>query len=1045
MASLISPRRARSTSRRPPASAGPRAFTYRAIDGTTASNEGVASLAVDCTPHAGDDVTTVLEDSGTSTITVTANDSDPDPAQTLTITSVTQPAHGVAAIAAGGQAVSYAPQPDFFGGDDLTYTVSDGHNGSATAMVHITVSAVNDVPSFTAGANVTVLEDAGPQTLAGWATGLRAGPANESGQALSFVVTNSNAGLFLASSEPAVTPNGTLTFSSAPDANGSATVTVQIRDDGGVANGGRDTSDQQTFVITVNAVNDAPVAANGTLATNEDTPASGTLSASDVDHDPLVYSIVANGGKGVATITNATTGAFTYTPTLNANGPDTFSFKVSDGAVTSNVATITVSITPVNDAPVAASGTLATAEDTPASGTLVASDVDHDALVYSIVTNGGKGVASITNTTTGAFTYTPNPDANGTDTFTFKASDATLSSSAATVTVTITPVNDAPSFTKGADVTALEDAGPQTITAWATALRAGPANESGQALSFVVTNSNAALFLASAQPAIAPNGTLTFTSAPDANGSATVTVKIHDDAGTANGGVDTSAAQTFAIAVTPVNDNPIANADSATVAEDSGTTAINVLANDTMGPDTNETLTISAVTQGAHGTVAFTATGLTYTPPANYNGADTFTYTISDGHGGSATALVSVTVTPVNDNPVANGDSVTVAEDSGVTVINVLANDTIGPDTGETLKVTAVTQAAHGTVTFTATGVSYTPAANYNGPDSFTYTVSDGNGGSAAATVSVTVTSVNDAPVAASRSVAVVTNTAKAIMLTATDVDGDALTYTIASQPAHGTVGLSGANATYTPATGYAGADAFTFTARDPFNAVSSPATISLAVANAIATTSTLTATSAAQYSDIATFTVTVTPNANAAEPPATLVDFKVGTQVVGRRPLILANGVYTATWSDQLIEPANGAAPVGQMKPGIHVVAATIVDPSAAYTVSNPTSRSITIGKEDARVALVGPSALTLSGGTVPLTVSVTEFGDVALGDIKLANVTFMNRTTNAVLGTANVGADGRATLNWATTPGTYSVGFVVGNYYVRNNAADNVSMTVK
>jgi Bacterial Ig domain len=375
----------------------------------------------------------------------------------------------------------------------------------------------------------------------------------------------------------------------------------------------------------------------------------------------------------------------------------------------------------------------------------------------------------------------------------------------------------------------------------------------------------------------------------------------------------------------------------------------------------------------------------------------------------------------------------------------VLANDTIGPDTGETLSVTAVTQATHGTVTFTPTGVSYTPAANYNGADSFTYTISDGNGGSATATVSVTVTSVNDAPIAASRSVAVVTNTAKAVVLTASDVDGDALTYAIASQPVHGTIALSGATATYTPTTGYTGADAFTFTAKDPFNAVSSPATISISVANPIATTTTLTATAAAQYSDIATFTVTVTPNANAAEPPATLVDFKVGTQVVGRRPLILSNGVYTATWSDQLVEPANGAAPVAQMKPGLHIVAATFVDPSPAYALSSPASKSINIAKEDAHVALVGPAALSLSGGTVRLTVSVTEFGDTAFGDIKLANVQFWNRATNAVLGTVNVAADGTATLNWTTTPGTYSIGFVVGNYYLRNNAADNITVTVK
>ena len=110
------------------------------------------------------------------------------------------------------------------------------------------------------------------------------------------------------------------------------------------------------------------------------------------------------------------------------------------------------------------------------------------------------------------------------------------------------------------------------------------------------------------------------------------------------------------------------------------------------------------------------------------------------------TATVNVTVTNVNDNPVANDDTATVAEDSGATAINVLANDNDGVDAGETLTVIGVTQGINGTVTFTATGVSYTPNANYFGPDSFTYTLSDGNGGTATATVRVTVTSVNDAP-----------------------------------------------------------------------------------------------------------------------------------------------------------------------------------------------------------------------------------------------------------------------------------------------------------
>ena len=116
----------------------------------------------------------------------------------------------------------------------------------------------------------------------------------------------------------------------------------------------------------------------------------------------------------------------------------------------------------------------------------------------------------------------------------------------------------------------------------------------------------------------------------------------------------------MSITVTEVNDDPVAVDDSATLPEDSSTTAINVLANDTDGPDSGETLAVVAVSVPANGTAAFTASGLTYTPDADYFGSDSFTYTIGDGNGGSDTATVTVTVTEVNDTPDAIDDSATV-------------------------------------------------------------------------------------------------------------------------------------------------------------------------------------------------------------------------------------------------------------------------------------------------------------------------------------------------------------------------------------------------
>ncbi len=272
--------------------------------------------------------------------------------------------------------------------------------------------------------------------------------------------------------------------------------------------------------------------------------------------------------------------------------------------------------------------------------------------------------------------------------------------------------------------------------------------------------------------AITGGGTgLTYT--PNANffGADSFTYTIADG----NGG---SATATVTVTVNNVNDPPVANNDAATVNEDSGANAIAVLANDSIAPDAGETLSISAVTQGANGTVAITGggTGLTYTPNANFFGADSFTYTIADGNGGSATATVTVTVNNVNDPPVANNDAATVNEDSGANAIAVLANDSIAPDAGETLSISAVTQGANGTVAITGggTGLTYTPNANFFGADSFTYTIADGNGGSATATVTVTVNNVNDPPVANNNAFTINDGATLAIAaanLSATDID----------------------------------------------------------------------------------------------------------------------------------------------------------------------------------------------------------------------------------------------------------------------------------
>ncbi|MDB5337288.1 MAG: outer rane adhesin like protein, partial [Planctomycetaceae bacterium] len=218
----------------------------------------------------------------------------------------------------------------------------------------------------------------------------------------------------------------------------------------------------------------------------------------------------------------------------------------------------------------------------------------------------------------------------------------------------------------------------------------------------------------------------------------------------------------------------------------------------------------------AHGLVSINpSNGLfTYTPNANYNGPDSFSYKVNDGTFNSLEALVSITVVPQNDLPIAIPSSVTTAED---TQVGGLLTATDGDGNTLTFSIGSITP-AHGTVSVTSNGVFiYTPAANFHGSDSFTFKANDGTSDSAEATVTITVTSVNDAPVAFPTSIPVTKNTVFNGILVATDADNDPLSYSQGSVvAAHGTVViLLNGTYTYTPFSNYTGPDAFTFKAND--------------------------------------------------------------------------------------------------------------------------------------------------------------------------------------------------------------------------------------
>ncbi len=254
--------------------------------------------------------------------------------------------------------------------------------------------------------------------------------------------------------------------------------------------------------------------------------------------------------------------------------------------------------------------------------------------------------------------------------------------------------------------------------------------------------------------------------------------------------------------------------DAATTPEDTLVT-IAVLANDSDAD--GDALIVVSVGQAAYGTVVINPDGtVTYTPALNYSGVDSFSYAATDGLLLSAPATVTITVTAVNDAPVATDDAATTPEDTLVTIA-VLANDSDAD--GDALIVVSVGQAVHGTVVINPDGtLTYTPALNYFGVDGFSYAATDELLLSAAARVTITVTAVNDAPVAVDDAAATDEDTPVTIPVLAndTDADGDALQVSSVSEPSHGTVAANpDGTVSYTPQVGFFGTDSFAYTVSD--------------------------------------------------------------------------------------------------------------------------------------------------------------------------------------------------------------------------------------
>jgi VCBS repeat-containing protein len=471
--------------------------------------------------------------------------------------------------------------------------------------------------------------------------------------------------------------------------------------------------------------------------------------------------------------------------------------------------------TPINHTPVANEDTYSVAED----GTLTIdaddgllandSDVDADPLTAVLVTAADHG--QLTLNSDGTFTYVPDAGFTGVDTFTYRASDSSAESAETTVTVTVTPVNDPPEASE--DQYSVVEGETLTVDV-AEGILLNDSDTEGDSLAAQLV----------AQPA---HGTLnlssdgSFSYVPEAgfSGVDKFTYRASD-------GTSESAETTVTLAVTPINGAPVAVDDEYTTAEDTEliiSAAEGVLQNDSDADD--DSLTAAQISQPAHGTLTFNSDGsFTYVPDAGFFGTDQFFYQASDGTSESGTATVTVTVTAVNDVPVASDDEYTATEDTELSVDvadGVLANDSDAD--GDPLTTALVTQPTHGMVILNSDGYfSYLPDDGYFGADEFTYRVSDGTSQSAPATVNITVTSVNDPPVGADDQYTAAADTqltvsaGEGVLQNDSDADGDSLIAQQVTAPAHGTLTLNeDGSFSYTPESGFSGADQFTYTASD--------------------------------------------------------------------------------------------------------------------------------------------------------------------------------------------------------------------------------------
>ncbi|MBL0743119.1 tandem-95 repeat protein [Chryseolinea lacunae] len=845
-----------------------RTVSFTVTDGSLSSNTTTRNITVtpvnDAPTVVADNVTTPEET--TITIDVLANDSDVDDTIDPTTLAITvSPVNGTASIDPVNGKITYVPNAEFSGTNTIKYTVKDvAGTTSLAATVTITVSLINDAPSFTIGADQTVTEDFGTQTVTGWATNLNDGDPFTT-QTLTFTATAANTALF--ATQPAISgTTGTLTFKPANNANGSTTVTVTLKDNGSNTAPNVNISASQTFTITITAVNDAPVGVDDFYSTSSNSALTANARTNDTDTENNTLSLspapLVPPAHGSVVI-NAV-GTFTYTPDGSFTGTDTFTYQVCDNGTDNGVpasrcgqAVVSITVNPPNASyNIVGNNSIETAPDcfilTKALNNQQGAvwnrkpldlrysfELNFNAIFSAPGTVNDAGADGIIwmlqrDDTPPPLNVAGSPiDARGSvgEYLGVGGISPGIGIEVDTYQNAGEPAYDHIAISKDGDVySILASPVPALVDGTNTPLDIEDGVEHTVKMSWDKPSNTFKVYFDGVERISYSNDIVASVFGGDAT-------HVYWGFSSSTGGKNNYQG-VCGITMNTTNLNPVTTNDVVAVDEDQSVTA-SFLTND-IDPESG-VLTATAETKTTtHGSVVINADGTyTYTPAHDYNGTDSFTYQICDDFStsGCTTGTVNITIAPVSDNPVATADAYPLNEDVtlNVAAAGVLTND-VDAD-GDVLTALLVSTATHGTLTFNANGsFSYVPAADYNGTDSFTYKINDGVNNSNIVTVSLTINPVNDAPAAANDAPTVQEDSQVVISVLANDVDVDnaidATSVTLATLPAHGTAVLNATTGvvTYMPDLNYYGTDSFTYTVNDATGATSNTATTNITV-----------------------------------------------------------------------------------------------------------------------------------------------------------------------------------------------------------------------